>query len=121
MSKGGELFMTSARKSIVFYLPVLMLISLYVVGCGPTNGYPPLAGEYLYVANDDGRISEFSINTSTGALTNLASFVAGSTICCSSFLSLTMHPNNEFVYATDNSDNQILGFDIGDFSGTIFA
>jgi hypothetical protein len=45
-------------------------IAAIFAGCGPTNGFPPLSGEFAYVANAaDGSISVFSIDATTGALT----------------------------------------------------
>jgi 6-phosphogluconolactonase len=87
-------------------------------GCGPTNGLPSLTGEFLYVANQgDGAISEFSIDTATGLLTNLGSFSSGA----GELFFMAVHPTNEFIYAAD-ATNFVLGFDIGDqsFSGLIF-
>jgi 6-phosphogluconolactonase (cycloisomerase 2 family) len=118
--------MRSARKSVVAVLSVTLLMSLWLAGCGPTNGLPALTGEFLYVSNSgDGTISEFSINTTTGALTNIGTFKTmayGSTFEGELLEELVVHPTNEFIYVSDEADNDVLGFDIGDqsFSGLIF-
>jgi len=87
-----------------------------------------LAGEFLYVSNSDGTISEFSINTTTGALTNVGTFktIANALAMNAKVLllqHLAIHPTNEFIYVADDGDNDVLGFDIGDGinSGLIFA
>jgi hypothetical protein len=53
--------------------PVVLLLAITtglasgVTGCGPTNGFPPLTGEFLYVSSANaGNIYELSIDTSTG-------------------------------------------------------
>ncbi len=70
--------MRSAKKAAVAILSVT-LTSIWLAGCGPTNGLPPLTGEFLYVSNAaDGVVSEFTINTSTGQLSFLSQFTAES-------------------------------------------
>jgi DNA-binding beta-propeller fold protein YncE len=100
-------------------------MSLWLAGCGPTNGLPPLTGEFLYIGNRDGKISEFSINTATGLLTNIGTFNIPLNIGepdAVGAIGLVVHPTNEFIYAASDGVNGMLGFDIGDegFSGTIF-
>jgi 6-phosphogluconolactonase (cycloisomerase 2 family) len=118
--------MGSARKFTATLLPAITLFSFWVSGCGPTNGLPPLTGEYLYMSNGgDGTISQYSIDTSTGVLTflGLHNTPAGSAGFPSSAEILAVHPTNEFLYVTDYL-NQLVGFDIGDegvFKGQIFA
>lgn len=88
----------------------------------PTNGLPPLTGEFLYVSNDgDGLISEYSVNTATGALTSVGTFNSMVPFPEDLWL-MAVHPTNEFIYAADENDD-VRGFDIGDggFSGLIFA
>jgi 6-phosphogluconolactonase (cycloisomerase 2 family) len=94
---------------------------MLAAGCGPTNGFPELAGEFAYVANaGDGSISVFSIDTTSGALTLIepVSVKPGFRV-----FGLALHPSNEFLYATIDDANQVESFDIGDgsFSGQIFA
>jgi DNA-binding beta-propeller fold protein YncE len=112
--------MRPAKRSVVVVLSPILIISLWLAGCGPTNGFPPLKGEFLYITNsDDGTISEFSINTVTGALTRIGSF---NTMAASGDLdALAVHPTNEFIYDADGPTG-VLGFDLGDggFSGLIF-
>jgi 6-phosphogluconolactonase len=101
-------------------------MAIWLAGCGPTNGLPPVSGEFLYVANaGDGTISEFSINTTTGALSNVGSYPT--TSAAFGLLSLTVHPTNEFIYATDANGDHLFGYDIGDqkvedqdYNGKIF-
>jgi DNA-binding beta-propeller fold protein YncE len=119
--------MRSARKSVVALLSVASVI--VCIGCGPTNGLPPLTGEYLYVANEgDGTVSQFSINTTTGALTYIGNFVTSASTVPDTVPNrlvggLVVHPTNEFIYVNDFPGDQILSLDIGDeiFSGAIFA
>ncbi|MGO9061090.1 MAG: lactonase family protein [Candidatus Binataceae bacterium] len=90
-------------------------------GCGPTNGFAPLTGEFAYVANaGDGTISVFSINTSTGALTLIQSVPAAPGF---QVFGLALHWSNEFLYTTIDDANQVESFDIGDgsYSGQIFT
>jgi len=112
--------MRPAKRSVVVVLSPILIISLWLAGCGPTNGLPPLTGEFLYISNEgDGTISEFSINTVTGALTSIGTF--NSTAPANDLFEMAVHPTNEFIYAADDA-NDVLGFDIGDqsFSGLIF-
>jgi|HubBroStandDraft_1064217.scaffolds.fasta_scaffold106853_2 6-phosphogluconolactonase len=112
--------MRSAKKSVVTALTLSLVISFWLAGCGPTNNLPSEVGEFLYVANEaDGVISEYSINTTTGALTNVGPFNA---LPGGGLFLMAMHPTNEFIYAADQNDSDVLGFDIGDgsFSGLIF-
>jgi len=112
--------MRRAKRSLVSVLSPILIISLWLMGCGPTNGLPPLTGEFLYISNQtDGTISEFSINTATGLLTNVGSF--NSTAPAGDLFFMAVHPTNEFIYAADTA-NFVLGFDIGDqgSSGMIF-
>lgn len=113
--------MRLAWKPVVS-LSFLTTLAIWLAGCGPTNGLAPLTGEYLYVANSDGIISDFSINTTTGALTAHQSYPATHPSQFG-FLSLAVHPTNEFIYMTDYQGGDILGFDIGDgvFSGSLFG
>jgi 6-phosphogluconolactonase (cycloisomerase 2 family) len=95
--------------------------ALAAAGCGPTNGLPPLTGEFLYVSNSqDAVVSEFTINIATGQLSFLAQFVseAGATTA-----GLAIHPSNEFLYDAASFPDNVVGMDIGDgsFSGMIFA
>ena len=112
--------MRSAKKSVVTALTLSLVISFWLAGCGPTNNLPSEVGEFLYVANEaDGVISEYSINTTTGALTNVGPFNA---LPGGGLFLMAMHPTNEFIYAADQNDSDVLGFDTGDgsFSGLIF-
>jgi 6-phosphogluconolactonase (cycloisomerase 2 family) len=116
--------MRSARTFVAFLSVTLSAIGL--AGCGPTNGLPPVSGEFLYVANGgNGRISEFSIDTATGALTNVATFKTNTAFGLSS---LSIHPTNEFIYTTDINGLRLFGYDIGDttydgqdYNGRIFG
>jgi 6-phosphogluconolactonase (cycloisomerase 2 family) len=101
----------------VVFLPAILLWT----GCGPTNGLPPLTGEFAYVANShDGVISEFQINTATGALTFLNS--VSPPVTPAAIIGMAVHPSNEFLYLGDYASGAY-GFDIGDgsFSGLIFG
>lgn len=114
--------MRRAKRSVVANLSAILFATLWSVGCGPTNGLPPLTGEFLYVSNDgDGLISEYSINTATGALTSVGTFNSMVPFPEDLWL-MAVHPTNEFIYAADENDD-VRGFDIGDggFSGLIFA
>lgn len=94
---------------------------LSAAGCGPTNGFLPLTGEFAYVANvGDGTISVFSINTSTGALTLVQSEAAAPGF---QVFGLALHWSNEFLYTTIDDANEVESFDIGDgsYSGQIFT
>ncbi len=89
-------------------------------GCGPTNDFPELSGEYAYVANaGDGTISVFAINTTTGSLSFLQSVSVAPGF---RVFALALHWSNEFLYATIDDESEIEGLDIGDgsFSGQIF-
>jgi hypothetical protein len=114
--------MRLARKSVVSLSFVVAALSIWLVGCGPTNGLPALTGEYLYTANTDGTISEFSINTTSGLLTNVGLYPAVQ-LPVPDELNLAIDPNNEFIYVASVSTDALVGFDIGDgnFSGRIFT
>ncbi len=101
----------------------LMLAALMMsgAGCGPTNGLPPLSGEFVYVSNSqDGLVSEFEINTATGALTFTGAVPTSPNPGL--VLGLVVHPTNEFLYIADEAAD-VYGWDIGDggFSGRLFA
>jgi hypothetical protein len=116
--------MRSAKKSVVAALSVTILLFLSLAGCGPTNGLAPLTGKFLYVSNaGDGTISEYSINTATGALTSVGNFNANAISANAMLYGLAVHPTNEFIYAPDYTSNDVLGLDIGDaaYSGLILA
>jgi len=103
--------------SVALYVTAMLLWS----GCGPTNGLPPLTGEFVYVANaHDGIISEFQIDIATGALTFLNS--VSPPVTSAAILGMAVHPTNEFLYLGDYASGTY-GFDIGEgsFSGQIFA
>jgi len=102
---------------LVFALVAVLATS----GCGPTNGLPPLTGEFLYVSNSqDAVISEFSIDTATGLLAFVAQFVAEPG---AETRGLAIHPSNEFIYDAASFPGNVVGLDIGDgsFSGEIFG
>jgi hypothetical protein len=115
--------MRPAWKSVVSLSFVALILTILLAGCGPTNGLPALTGEYLYVANTDGTISEFSINTTSGLLTRVTSYPAVNTGGLRDYFNLAVHPTNEFIYVADFFNGDLLGFDIGDgdFSGNIFT
>jgi 6-phosphogluconolactonase (cycloisomerase 2 family) len=78
-------------------------------GCGPTNDFPPLTGEFAYVANaGDGTISVFSINSSTGALTLVQSVAAAPGF---RVFGLVLHWSNEFLYTTIDDENEVESFE----------
>jgi hypothetical protein len=70
---------------------------------------------------NDGQIRQFSINTSTGALTSVNSFQTPSSGTSALLYGLTIHPTNEFLYEADPVNNALFGYDLGDgsFSGDI--
>jgi 6-phosphogluconolactonase (cycloisomerase 2 family) len=111
--------MRSARKSVVTFLSVTMM-SIWIIGCGPTNGLPPLTGEFLYVSNAaDGVVSEFSINTGTGQLSFLSQFNAESG---ANLRGIAIHPSNEFLFVDAANLDNVVSLDIGDgsYSGLVF-
>jgi 6-phosphogluconolactonase (cycloisomerase 2 family) len=98
----------------------LAALLLAVAGCGPTNGFPALTGEYVYVSNQaDGTISEYSIDTSTGLLTNDAIVVQPSStsgpypggaypaVTGSGLQLMALHATNEFLYVPDSTTDDI--------------
>ena len=102
-------------------LLALFAIAAVTSGCGPTNGLPPLTGEFLYVSNSqDAIVSEFSIDTATGLLSFVAQFLAEPG---AETRGLAIHPSNEFIYDDADFPGNVVGMDIGDgsFSGMIFA
>ena len=102
-------------------IAVAIAAIVIAAGCGPTNGYPELTGEFAYVANaGDGTISVFSINVTTGALTFIQSVSVKPGF---RVFGLAMHWSNEFLFASIDDASEVEEFDIGDgsFSGQIFA
>jgi 6-phosphogluconolactonase (cycloisomerase 2 family) len=134
-----EPLMRSASKSLVALLStIILMMALCLAGCGPTNGLPALTGEYVYVSNQaDGTISEYSINTSTGLLTNDAIIVpippsstsgpypdgAYPAISGSGLQLMALHSSNEFLYVPDSTANNIVAAYTADggYSGQLFA
>ncbi len=111
--------MRSAKKSTVATLAI-PLIAFWLAGCGPTNGLPPLTGEFLYVSNEtDSVVSEFRINTNTGQLSFLAQMTAEPG---ANLRGITIDPSNEFLFVDASNLNNVVSLDIGDgnYSGLVF-
>src|SRR5271155_1357258 len=101
-------------------IAAIAAIAAIFAGCGPTNDFPELSGEYAYVSNaGDGTISVFAINITTGSLSFLQSVSVAPGF---RVFALGLHWSNEFLYVTIDDESEIEGLDIGDgsFSGEIF-
>jgi 6-phosphogluconolactonase (cycloisomerase 2 family) len=76
-----------------------------------SNGPPP-ANHFAYVANSsDATLSAFQLNTSTGALTALATPTVAVT-GASALSEVKIDPSNKYLYVISEGTNQIYGFSI---------
>ena len=85
----------------------------------PTN--PPVAsacnplGTFLYIANQTGNnVSAYSINQTTGELSPIGTYSAGSVP-----LSITCDPLGRFVYATNGLSNNVSAYSINQTTGEL--
>lgn len=73
--------------------------------------------KYLYVTNQDGTISSYSINQNTGALTPIMQY----TVSIGIVAGLAIEPTGHYLYAADYSNNNILMFSINQNTGVLTA
>ena len=115
-------------------LPVFAsLLILAVIGgaCGkgvfsdtPSGGSPtptpsPGTGAFLYVTNTkDGKVSEFSRNTTTGKLKLIGTVKAGA---AGGPVGITVDPSGKFLYVANSSDNSVHQFIINLTTGKLSA
>jgi len=92
--------------------------------CASGSGGTPTAlvfgssGRYAYVANEvTNRISIFSVDLASGALSYLSDIASGG----SSPVSLRLHPNGQFLYLTHQGSNDIGIYAINPSDGTLAA
>jgi 6-phosphogluconolactonase (cycloisomerase 2 family) len=123
--------LSSILKLFAFLPPVLLLIgTLETMSCGGKGLFPtvtttstsstsptatPTTGTFAFVTNfNDGKISEFTRNTSTGNLTLVGTVAAGSSQGPKGLANF-----GSFLYAANFKDNTILQYSIG--SGAILT
>jgi 6-phosphogluconolactonase len=73
-------------------------------------------GQFLYTANGDGSntVGEYSVNTTTGALTSIATIAVGD-----SPYAVTVDPSGRFVYAVCINTNGVYAFEINQTTGAL--
>jgi 6-phosphogluconolactonase (cycloisomerase 2 family) len=76
--------------------------SPFAAGTNPSAVTVSPNGQFLYVANDGGNVSAYTITTGTGVLTPVAGspFPAGANP-----VALTIEPNGEFLYVANGGGN----------------
>ena len=74
------------------------------------------SGQFVYVTNDEGSVSGYSVNTTTGALAAVpgSPFPAGS-VC------LAIAVTSKFVYAANWTDSTISAYKINASTGALSA
>jgi 6-phosphogluconolactonase len=85
----------------------------------PTPTPSPGSGAFLYVTNTkDGKVSEFSRNTTTGKLKLIGTVKAGA---AGGPVGITVDPSGKFLYVTNSSDNSVHQFTIDLTTGKLTA
>jgi 6-phosphogluconolactonase len=88
-------------------------------GGSPTPTPSPGTGAFLYVTNTkDGKVSEFSRNTTTGKLKLIGTVKAGA---AGGPVGITVDPSGKFLYVTNSSDNSVHQFTIDLTTGKLSA
>jgi 6-phosphogluconolactonase len=88
-------------------------------GASPTPTPSPGTGAFLYVTNTkDGKVSEFSRNTTTGKLKLIGTVNAGA---AGGPVGITVDPSGKFLYVTNSSDNSVHQFTINLTTGKLSA
>jgi 6-phosphogluconolactonase (cycloisomerase 2 family) len=79
---------------------------------------PPLFGQFVYVANDGGNVSAYTINASTGALMPIlgSPFGAGG-----GPFSVAVDPTGRFAYVTNQFSDDVSGYTINATTGALTA
>jgi 6-phosphogluconolactonase len=109
---GGVNSVSAYRIDNKTAVATVLVGSPYVAGNSPSGAVVTAAGQFLYVANQgDGTISLFSINSSSGALTEVLprTSVAGMI----SPGPMTMDSGGSFLFVGDQVTNAIFSFKIG--------
>jgi 6-phosphogluconolactonase (cycloisomerase 2 family) len=88
-------------------------------GGSPTPTPSPGSGAFLYVTNTkDGKVSEFSRNTTTGKLKLIGTVKAGA---AGGPVGITVDPSGKFLYVANSSDNSVHQFTINLTTGKLSA
>jgi 6-phosphogluconolactonase (cycloisomerase 2 family) len=78
-----------------------------------------LNGSYLYSPNQDGTISAFAINPSTGGLTPLSNSPYSAGLNITGPTAMVTSPNNKFLYVTDDGGTNLFVLSINPTSGAL--
>jgi 6-phosphogluconolactonase (cycloisomerase 2 family) len=88
-------------------------------GGSPTPTPSPGSGAFLYVTNTkDGKVSEFSRNTTTGKLKLIGTVKAGA---AGGPVGITVDPSGKFLYVANSSDSSVHQFTINLTTGKLSA
>ena len=122
----------TALKNIVRLIPAMVIIAamLNMLSCGnsglltPVNGSgsptatpTPGTGTLAFVTNyNDGKVSSFTRNTTTGALKHTGQVTAGAK---QGPLGVVASPNGSFLYVANINDDNIYEYSINSTNGTL--
>ena len=92
-----------------YSVPFAVLLSSANTGNGPKSVLAEPSGKYVYVANaGDGTISAYSLNNSTGALTQIGTAISSG----AGADSLSVSNDGKYLYATNNGAGTVSAFSI---------
>jgi DNA-binding beta-propeller fold protein YncE len=122
-SKEGRVQNQSHWYRMIAFVPAVMLLAMAAASCGrsiysssgssssATNTPIPGQGNFAYVTNyAAGQVSEFSRNTGTGVLKQIATIAAGQK---NGPAGIAIDPSNKYVYAANAGDGNLYAYSIG--------
>jgi 6-phosphogluconolactonase (cycloisomerase 2 family) len=93
-----------------YSVPALNSLSVTSTGNGPVAVLAEPSGKYVYVGNQiDGTVSAYSLNSATGALTEIGTAITAA----EGTNSLAVSLDGKYLYAADGGDAEISIFSIG--------
>jgi 6-phosphogluconolactonase (cycloisomerase 2 family) len=124
-SQEGRVHNQSHWYRLIAFAPAMLLLAMVAAAasCGrsiyssasssssATNTPVPGQGNFAYVTNfAAGKISEFSRDTTSGALKQIATIAAGAK---NGPAGIAVDPSNKYVYAVNESDGNLYAYSIG--------
>jgi len=100
----------------------LSVVVAYQTGTNPYGIEIDPTGAYLYTANfGDSSISEFTIDSSNGTLSEISGSPIGETTTTSAPVALLVDPSGSFLFVANNGTGNIAAYSIGTASGSAGA
>lgn len=97
---------------------ISLLSPAEVVTGGQANNIMVAPNGFLYAVNNDGTVTAFWIDESTGELANAGSFATG-TGTTGGGLSIAFNPTGTYAYVTNLNDNSVTQFTVDASSGAL--